>query len=137
MSKHRSSKNWEVHDYVIMELKDWLESQGKYVVTNPGQEKNPDGSVKRDDESIYPDLVVRPSQGEKITELFEVETEDSVDSEEVEQWEIYEAGKESFYLIVPEGSIDRAKELIRERGFSIDGIGYYDTALNVSLPEGV
>lgn len=140
MSEHRSNENWKVHDYIISGLKKWLEGQGKDVVANPGQEKNPDGWVKgrrRDDEPVYPDLVVRPSKGEKITQLFEVETEDSIDSEEVKQWAMYNAGESSFYLIVPEGSVKKASELITERRLSIAGIGYYDTSLKIHLPEGV
>lgn len=92
MSEHRSDKNWEVHDRVIYKLKGMLKGQGKYVVANPGQEKNLYGSVEREGIFVYPDLVVRPSRVSEITELFEVETEESVDSEEVAQWEMYNTG---------------------------------------------
>jgi len=136
MSNRRSAENGGIHDRVIDEIKGFLEKQGKYVVANPGQEKNPFGSVSRDNESVFPDLVIRPSKDDKITELIEVETEDSVDSEEVEQWKMYNAGESSFYLIVPEDSVEKAMGLINERGFSITGIGCYDVSFNIQLPEG-
>ncbi|MFQ5867972.1 MAG: hypothetical protein ACE5IT_08300 [bacterium] len=137
MSEHRSNENWKVHDHIIAGLKKWLENQGKYVVANPGQEKNPNGSVKRGGTFVYPDLVVRPSEVEEIAELFEIETEDSVDPEEIAQWEMYNAGVSKFYLIVPKGSIGKAGDLIMEKGLSIAGVGYYDNSLNVHLPGGV
>ncbi len=86
---------------------------------------------------MYPDLVVRPSEVGEITDLFEIETEDSIDSEEAEQWGIYNAGISRFYLIVPKGSIGKAGDLIIEKNLSVDGIGFYDSSLNVYLPGGV
>lgn len=137
MSKHRSDENWKVHDFISKRLKGWLENQGKYVVANPGQEKNPNASVKRGGTFVYPDLVVRPSEVGEITDLFEIETEDSIDSEEAEQWRIYNAGVSRFYLVVPKRSIRKAGDLIMEKSLSIAGIGFYDSSLNVYLPGGI
>lgn len=125
MSTHRSDENWKIHDRVITRAKQRLEGGGYYVVANPNQEKNPRGSVKRDDRRVYPDLVIRPSKEESITRLEEVETEDSVDDDEVKQWREYNAGKSKFYLIVPEGYVSKAKALIRNEGFSIGGFFEY------------
>jgi len=137
VSRSRSKENWEIRDRIIYILKRELEAQGKYVVVNPGQERNPNASVKRGETFVYPDLVVRPSEVGEITELFEIETEDSIDSEEAEQWAIYNAGVSRFYLIVPKVSIGKAGDLIVEKGLSIAGIGFYDSSLNIYLPEGV
>ena len=131
MSTHRSPNNWSIHDHLIQKQKELLEEQGKYVVANPNQERNESGSVIRNGERVYPDLVVRPSREENITQLYEVETKDSVDEDEVDQWKTYNAGKSSFYLIVPEGYVEEAERLIRESGFSIDGFYYYDESLNI------
>ena len=125
MSTHRNDENWKIHDRVISRAKQRLEQQGCYVVANPGQEKNPRGSVKRDDRRVYPDLVIRPPEEKSITRLQEVETEDSVDNDEVKQWKEYNAGESSFYLIVPGGYVSKAKTLIRNEGFSIDGFFEY------------
>jgi len=137
MSVKRSRANWQIHDRIISKLTKLLGNQGKYVKANPGVEIDPLRSVKRGNVLVYPDLVVISLVTGKSTELFEVETEDTVDSEEVWEWHLFNAGKEKFYLIVPEGSVERAKELIREKGFSIAGLGYYDSAHNISLPQGV
>jgi len=137
MSQRRSEENWEIHDRIIDEIKISLERQGKYVVTNPGGEKNHFGAVHRNGVAVFPDLVVRPSKDEDVTELIEVETEDTIDSEEVDQWEMYNAGASDFYLVVPEYSVPEALRLIRGREFSIAGLGWYDTSLNIRLPEGI
>lgn len=129
MSRRRSPDNWSVHDKVIAKIKAWKEGQGRYVVTNPGQEKNSEGSVKRDDQTVYPDVVVRPKKGEPIDGLYEVETPDSIDEEEADQWKTYNAGKSSFYLVVPGGYVQKAKDLIR--GFTIAGFYYYNTNLEI------
>ncbi|MFQ5867975.1 MAG: hypothetical protein ACE5IT_08315 [bacterium] len=62
-----------------------------------------------------------------------METTDSVNSVEVIQWRNFNKGKERFYLIVPENLVEKAVELTREEGFSIDGIGYYNSALTIHL----
>ncbi|MFQ5867976.1 MAG: hypothetical protein ACE5IT_08320 [bacterium] len=45
MSILRSKANWEIHDRIIHKLKRTLEAQGKYVVVNPGQQRNLSGSI--------------------------------------------------------------------------------------------
>lgn len=132
-SLKRSPSDWELHDNVIRRLKTWLESKHPncYVIINPGQERNQ--GVTRDSETVYPDVVFRPSRGENITRLYEVETVDSVDEEEVIQWKTYDAGPSSFYFVVPENTVDVAKELIRRAEFSIDGFYYYDRNLDIHI----
>jgi len=111
-------------------VKNWLKSKNPecYVVTNPGQEKNL--GVKRDNRLVYPDVLYGPDEN-TITRLYEVETEDSVNEEEVEQWREFNAGPSSFYLVVPENYVEAARRLIRNAGFSIDGFYYYDSNLNI------
>lgn len=129
LSRRRSPDNWSVHDKVIAKIKAWKEGQERYAVTNPGQEKNVEGSVKRGDQTVYPDVVVRPKKGEPIDELYEVETPDSIDEEETGQWKKYNAGKSSFYLVVPEGYVSVAKNLIRD--FTIAGFYCYNANLEI------
>ncbi len=78
-------------------------------------------------------MVFRPEKGKDITRLYEVETEDSVDEEEVNQWETYNNGPSGFYLVVPEGAVDEARNLVRDAELSIAGIYYYDSDLRFHL----
>ena len=132
MSNKRSDDNWGLHDKVIAKAKQNLENnfQGCHVVINPGQEKNE--GVIRNGETVYPDILYRSNADAKISRLYEVETTDSVNEEEAEQWKIYNSGSSSFYLIVPEDSLEQAKKLVKDADFTIDGFLYYDSNLKIS-----
>lgn len=85
---------------------------GKYsrVVTNPGQEKNL--SI----EGRYPDIIAVGHDG-YVKVIEEVETEDSVNEEESQQWaDFAKLGIPSFHLAVPKEKVQKAGALLRQRG---------------------
>lgn len=107
-----------------------MEEEGCKVFINPDGEKNY-GWPKKD---LYPDVIVwKPespgaNSGEAVI-IEEIETDESVDSDEAEQWKNYaELGVETFRLIVPEDEVDSAREIIEEEEIEIDELWsyYYD-----------
>jgi len=117
----RSLDSWKKHDSIINTVASALESQGFFVKTNPNQKK--DNPVERKGGyTYYPDLFV--IENEKVTRVYEVETEDSITDEEAEnQWKPYSDGAADFYLVVPEKSLSKAKELVNK--YNIDVKDYY------------
>jgi len=107
-----------------------MEEKGYKVSTNPNGEKN-HGWPKKD---LYPDVIVwKPespgANSGRAVVIEEIETDESVDSDEAEQWKDYaELGVETFRLIVPEGEVDSAREIIEEEKIEIDELWsyYYD-----------
>ena len=131
MSTTRSEQYWIIHNSVIQSLKNKLETDGKYVVINPGTEENQGGHIKRDGKYFYPDVIVRPIKGSKISEIYEIETEDTVDETEAEQWKIFNEGSSDFYLVLPENSVNKTMAIINSKGFEIKDYFFYDDSCNV------
>lgn len=95
------------HDKVIEEsAKTYLRvTTENNIYTNPGQLKR--FSVK----DKFPDLIVKLSDGRVIIE--EIETESSVNQQELRQWvEFAELGYD-FTLVVPFSKLEQARKLIQ------------------------
>ncbi len=98
------------HDRYIGLIAKWgWEDQGYPVGTNPGQNKfHPVGGV-------YPDIVVYHTTEYNIGTIAEVETKESVtNSEASSQWKKYGNLGHTFYLFVPQESVQVASRLIRK-----------------------
>lgn len=123
----------EEHDEVVkISSKTYseMEEKGYKVSTNPNGEKN----WGWPQEGLYPDVVVweperpRVNSGKAVV-IEEIETSESVNSDEAEQWKEYaELEIETFRLIVPKDEVDSAKEIIKKEKIEIDELWsyYYD-----------
>ncbi len=93
-------------------------------------EPRPSISVMSSGKALHPDIVVVDESKEDTEEglvdktsvvmLGEIETESSVNGEEVPQWEGYSKLTDAFFLYVPEGLCGEAKRLsqkLKVRGF--------------------
>src|SRR5260370_9594275 len=132
--RERKSQLLGEHDAVIeasgRTYADWS-ARGFGVATKPGSSKN--RSVGSADNPQYPDVIVwrpnSPGASTGVAKIIEeIETEDSVTSNEADQWADYASlGVETFNLVVPVSKKTAALEIIRR--MKIVGItrvqGYY------------
>lgn len=101
-----------LHDRVIREIRNVLNQRDFDIYLNPGQEKNAGIGDN------YPDVVMATKGTRQVQFILEIETTDSVTKEEAEgQWKKY--AKEinaTFYIVVPESSALKAKQLCQQAG---------------------
>lgn len=83
------------HDSVIQTAYNNLDKINHRVYTNPNQQKNTsiDGQ--------YPDIIITTANDNTVKFVIEVETSDSVNNNEVQQWRTYSQLGGTFYLLVP------------------------------------
>jgi len=90
--------------------------------------------IKTSGESVHPDIVVVDSKNKAVM-VGEIETLDTVNENEAEQWARYSSLVTDFYLFVPQGFEDQARRLIQEGKIPISGIRIYrfdDSVLQIS-----
>lgn len=106
------------HDKVVEDSAEtYRESEeSPKVYTNPNGEKN------RDISGEYPDIIVIYNESLKVIE--EIETENSVNETELEQWKTYSKLGTSFQLVVPLETISMVENLIKDL-HNIKIQGYY------------
>ncbi len=105
-----------------------LQSKGYKVSINPGGEKNQ--FVGLESNPRYPDVVVwMPdsfgSTKGKAAIVEEIETADSVNDLEAEQWKDYGSLGIKFLLVVPKGYCEEALRLISKYGANVSEVWYY------------
>lgn len=95
-----------LHDEVIHKIVGHLNQRDYDVYINPGQEKN--AGINGN----YPDVVMTKKNERIVKFIMEIETEESVtENEASQQWKRYaDEIKASFYIVVPNGLVSRAKE---------------------------
>lgn len=121
----RVSQNQNLHDRVINYIQKHLDSLKYDIYTNPGSEQN---WHIRDQ---FPDVIVAPKGSKSVQFVLEVETGDTVTADEARtQWKEYTKLPGTFYLIVPQGSLELAQNICSALGISakfgyfvIDGLG--------------
>jgi len=108
-----------LHDRIIAFAANGLDKSKYDVYTNPGQEKNTHVGGQ------FPDLILTPKGDKSIQFVIEIETAASVTEEEARnQWKVYAELPGTFYLIVPQSSLELARILCS--GMSINAkFGYY------------
>jgi hypothetical protein len=130
----RSARNQKLHDSIIMALQaTYLKNKGaENAYINPGDSK---GTPLK---GHYPDVIVQ-TKGSP-TNIFEVETDETVVETEVLQWKTFHDSFGTYYLVVPEAEEEHAKAILLKNGLlpGIKVIGYKwkDTKLvfTVKLP---
>lgn len=125
MSKNREPIEQNIHDTVITDLVEKLQKQehNLKVRTNPGVSKKYPYPVRTGDKVYYPDIYTY--EDDKVKEIFEVETENTVNEDSIEQWRLYSLGSAKFYLVVPKESEQKAKELVKRHNIDVAGYWVY------------
>ena len=124
-------RNWyeaNLHDQAIQFLATNLVAPNVAgrVVTNPNQQKNI-GIQDRVSRLVqYPDIVVCDPRGERVSEILEVETEDSVTVREAGQWMAYSRLGCPFYLCVPRSRFTLAQQILAMAGVPISGLFWWE-----------
>jgi hypothetical protein len=124
------------HDSVIADRAGLWEGDNRCskTWTNPDGEQN--ASYELNGKKLYPDIIVKleDQNGIKIV-LEEVETADSVNQSEVQQWKDYAVLKKGFFnLLVPADEITEAKKLAK--GLAVSLVGYSKTAGGYTFTKG-
>ena len=129
MKKRKYSQ--KEHDQVIFaSLKTYEKywKQGYIISINPGEKLCHDIGGGH-----FPDLVVWSSlsSNESIFNnkstliIEEVETEETINEVEAKQWESYAKYDATFFLIVPRNSLEKTKEIVKNREINVSMIQYY------------
>ena len=123
MSTSREPIEQNIHDTIIANLAEKLLNKNPHlkVRTNPGTSK--DYRVRTGDKTYYPDIYTY--EDDKVKEIFEVETENTVNEDSIEQWRLYSSGNARFYLVVPKESEQKAKELVKKHNIDVAGYWVY------------
>jgi hypothetical protein len=115
----RTPEEQTEHDLVIEAAVAQFANSAKYVMhTNPGTEKNVAIGHQ------YPDIVVTERGSAKVRLVVEVETTDTVGSQEVEHWRALSGLGPPLYLLVPYTATPDAERLCTEAGIKCHH-GYY------------
>lgn len=109
---NRSTETTGLHDRVIREIRQVLNQRDFDIYINPGQEKNAGIAGN------YPDVIMTEKSTPNVKFILEVETLDSITKEEANsQWKKYSTEiKATFYIVVPEAGIQKAKDLCQQIG---------------------
>lgn len=99
-----------LHDTMINLLEKTLKVEGKSIKTNKGSTKLNGVRNEGDEEIYYPDVFVLGS-GTKVTEIYEIETETTVNEDSIEQWKKSSEDTAEFFLVVPKKLLETAKKL--------------------------
>ncbi len=122
----RSSQEKSFHDKAVADIakikfpfptKD--KPNWKTYLNEPNQTKG----INMNGSTIYPDIVVVDTQNSAAM-IGEIETQSSVNQNEVEQWKEYSRAG-AFFLYVPSGTESTAKNLISQNNVKISGLRRY------------
>lgn len=103
-----------LHDRVVVAIKDKLNQRDYDVYINPGQQKNAGIGDN------YPDVIMTEKGKTNVKFILEVEVTSSVTQEEAEtQWKKYATEiNATFYLVVPQNMLGKARELCQNNNIS-------------------
>ncbi len=96
------------HDSVIQSAFNNLDKTNFKVYINPNQQQN--ASIK----GYYPDIIITPINDTTVKFVIEVETADSINTTEVQQWRNYSQLGGTFYLLVPSAYKNHAELVCRQ-----------------------
>jgi len=96
------------HDGVIQAAFNNLDKVNHQVYTNPNQQKSTSINGQ------YPDIIITPKNDKTVKFVIEVETADSVNTNEAAQWRTYSQLGGVFYLLVPLQSKALAELICRQ-----------------------
>lgn len=109
--------NWEqaLHDMTLQKVADNLKRKGLNVRTNKDRSGN--NVIKQKNKRVSPDICIIKNR--KIINIYEVETNNTVNSSAIEKWRLCSEGCVSFYLIIPEGKLKASKKLAKKHKINV------------------
>lgn len=107
-----------LHDTMIHLLDKKLQSENKTVKTNEGSTKLNGVKNEGESEPYYPDVLVHV--GTKVIEIYEIETENTVNENSIPQWKKASEDTAKFFLIVPKKSLKIAQELSKKHKIPVE-----------------
>lgn len=120
----RSRDEQFLHDWVIGKIGEKYSKLYKEVHTNPGKEKN--FELK----GYYPDVVF-VNYGQ-IVLVAEVETKETINEEEAEEWKDLSNLGVQLVLVVPKEMQNMAREICWKKGIAAKiKIGFFEVALSI------
>lgn len=99
----RNKEEQTIHDWLIKEVKESLLKRYKKVYINPSDEKN------KEVNGFFPDVVVE-SHG-VVVEIYEIETENTVNDEEADEWMKLSKLPAKLTILVPASRLKKAREI--------------------------
>jgi len=120
----RSKDEQFLHDWVIKKIDEKYNRLYSEVNINPGDEKN------YDLQGEYPDAIL-VNHGQ-VVGVIEVETRDTINAENIEQWKKYSELGTKLTLVVPKEDQNKARDLIWKNGLvaKVD-IKFFELQLNI------
>lgn len=129
----------ESHDKAVLEIArlkfpfpstdypDWK------TFSNPNAQQNM--GVKRNEETVFPDIVVVDQKAKTVAMVGEVETSSTVTEDHADQWKNYSSICNSFFLYVPKDCGPEAKRILDLKKISYSGLRTYgfDSQGNISI----
>jgi len=97
-----------LHDLIIQTAFNNLDKINHDVYINPNSQKNTSVS------GLYPDIIITEKGIKDVKFIIEVETQDSINQNEIPQWEEFSKLGGHFYLLVPKNMKDTAEILCRQ-----------------------
>ena len=120
----RSKDEQFLHDWVINKVKEKYSKLYKEVQTNPGEEKN------FEFKGSYPDVVF-VNYGQVVL-IAEVETENTINEEEVNEWKELSNLGVQLVLLVPKELQNMARDICWKNGVAAKvKIGSFDVVLSI------
>jgi len=120
----RSKDEQFLHDWVISKVKEKYSKLYKEVQTNPGEDKS------FEFKGSYPDVVF-VNYGQVVL-IAEVETENTINEEEVNEWKELSNLGVQLVLLVPKELQNAARDICWKNGIAAKvKIGSFDVVLNV------
>lgn len=122
----RSTTNQNLHDKVVKDIAKSRFDGIKYdVYTNPNGEKN--AYIGPEENKVYPDIVVLEKGYDRRTGIAigEIETDDSINDNEAEQWSEYSSSVIPFYLYIPAGYAQTTIDIMKKKDIKISGLRTY------------
>jgi len=120
----RSKDEQFLHDWVIKKIDEKYNRLYSEVNINPGDEKN------YDLQGEYPDAIL-VNHGQ-VVGVIEVETRNTINAENIEQWKKYSELGTKLTLVVPKEDQNKARDLIWKNGLvaKVD-IKFFELQLNI------
>ena len=119
----------ELHDRVVLAIKDKLNQRDYDVYINPGQQKNAGIG------GYYPDVIMTEKGKTNVKFILEVEVASSVTRQEAEtQWKKFATEiNATFYLVVPHNLAGKAKQLCQNNNISARFATFEEKNGNISF----
>jgi ribosomal 30S subunit maturation factor RimM len=96
----RNDISQKEHDSVIEAAYFNLDKVNHHVYKNPDQQRNT-SIILKNNEHYYPDLIITSVYDTTVKFIIEVETKDSLNNNEVQQWQKFSQLGGTFYILVP------------------------------------